>query len=344
MGMRVVPASSRPARTVGRAILCAVLSGAISLGAAALARAQTPYNSITLDWTAPGDDGNVGQVSSYELRYSTTAVAQDTTSWWNGVPSGQRLTLGPPLSAAGDPDSYTVTGLTQGTTYYFVLRALDEVANISGFSNVAVGTTQTCNAPTTAPGQFDAVADTGQVTVTWDTSSIDPLAVSLKLYRGQGTSGPLNLYRTLSPTSSPFVDGSLQSGTTYRYRATWMGSACEGSPTSIVSVTTPGLPPPPPPPADAGGSAIHAYPNPASGSIRLVIDVAGSASQAVVIRLFDMNGHWVATLANGTYPPGPNETIWGRVGRDGQVVVPGYYELLGTVGAARVRERLVLIP
>ncbi len=87
--------------------------------------------SITLTWTAPGDDGDVGTASQYDLRYSTSLI---TEANWNqatsvsGVPSPQ---------SAGSAESFTVTGLTPGTTYYFAIKAADEMANWSTLSNVA---------------------------------------------------------------------------------------------------------------------------------------------------------------------------------------------------------------
>jgi hypothetical protein len=321
---------------------------ACGLFAASHADAQaTVYNSLTLNWVAPGDDGTTGQVSSYYLRYSTSAPA-DTDSitvagWWNGVPLSQRITLGPPLAAAGATDQTVVTGLAQGTTYYFALRAVDDAFNVSAFSNVATGTTQTCNPPTTAPPGFAAVADTGQVTTSWGTAT-DPQAVSVHLYRAQGTSGAWSLRQTLPLGTLSYLDTSVSAGTQYRYRAAYMGALCEGPFTSTMTVTTPGTPPAPAPPAAPTDSKIHAYPNPANGSLRLVVDVQATTAMPVYIRLFDLNGHWVATLVDGTYPPGTVEVPWGRVGRDGRTVGPGYYEILGTVGITRVRERLVLLP
>lgn len=345
MRMNAAPAGSSRFGRTAQALLVVALSVIFVVYTPSPAAAQNPYNSLTLTWIAPGDDGNSGQVSSYQLHYSTSAISgTDTTGWWNSTPSPQRITLGPPLASSGSPDSYVVSGLTQGTTYYFVLRALDEVANISGFSNVAVGTTQTCNPPTSMPGNFSAAADTGQVLLSWNSTS-DPLAVSLNLYRWQGSTPSSTPYRTLSASSTSYLDTGVSAGTTYHYRAAWMGSACEGPSTSVATATTPGTPAPPPPPSSGdAGSSIRAYPNPASGSIRLVIDVTSGYPKAVLVRLYDMNGHWIATIADGNYSPGANEVTWNRIGRDGQRVAPGYYELLGTVGTAKVRERLVLLP
>ncbi|MEK7317311.1 MAG: hypothetical protein AAB011_14110 [Candidatus Eisenbacteria bacterium] len=322
-----------------------ILMAAASIAATSALAQTTPFNSLTLLWLASGDDGNQGQVSSYQLRYSTSPVGSDTTTWWNStVPPSQRLTLGPPLAPAGAPDSTTVTGLTPGTTYYFILRALDETSNISDYSNVASGTTATCSAPTAAPALFDAVADTGQVSVSWGTTS-DPLAVSLHLYRAQGTTGSWSQIRDLSVGTISFVDTAVSPGTTYRYRAAYMGPTCEGPSTATKTVTLPGTPaPPPPPPSTASASKIHVYPNPASGSLRIVVDVQSATPMAVDIRLYDMSGRWVATVVDGTYPPGSTEVPWNRAGRGGQTVAPGYYELLGSVGNTRVRERLVLLP
>lgn len=334
--LRAFSAGTSRARTL--------LIGGLLLGAASAEAQTNPYNSLTLSWVAPGDDGDQGQVSSYELRFSTSAVGVDTTAWWAGVPPSQRLTLGPPLAPAGATDQTVVTGLAQGTTYYFVLVARDDAFNTSAFSNVAVGTTQSCNPPTTAPPSFAAVADTGQVATSWGANT-DPNAVSVHLYRAQGTSGWWGLLQTLAIGTTSYLDTSVAPGTIYRYRAAYMGALCEGPTTSVAQVTVPGTPAPAPPPSTANSpSRVHAYPNPASGSLHVVLEVGAAASMPVYLRLFDLNGHWVATLVDGTYPPGSTEVPWNRVGRDGRTVGPGYYELLGTVGITRVRERLVLLP
>ena len=34
--------------------------------------------NLTLNWTAPGDDGSTGTATSYDLRYSTTPISNDS--------------------------------------------------------------------------------------------------------------------------------------------------------------------------------------------------------------------------------------------------------------------------
>jgi len=99
--------------------------------------AQVP--SITLDWTAPGDDGNVGTASTYEMRWSTSKP--DTTTlaamenWWSTATAVSAM---PAPLPSGTTQSKTVPGpFVTGTTYYFVIKACDEVANCSAYSNVA---------------------------------------------------------------------------------------------------------------------------------------------------------------------------------------------------------------
>lgn len=92
--------------------------------------------TATLTWTAPGDDGNVGQVALYDLRFSTLPIATEAdfaaATPAPGMPSPQ---------IAGSPQTAVVGGLTPSTTYWFALKSRDEALNWSGLSNVPDGTT-----------------------------------------------------------------------------------------------------------------------------------------------------------------------------------------------------------
>ena len=87
--------------------------------------------SVTLAWTAPGDDGDVGTCDRYDLRWATdsTALIDDFTSQQGGP-----LPMVPQES--GSTESYTVTGLDSESVYFFAVKAADEAGNWSPLSNV----------------------------------------------------------------------------------------------------------------------------------------------------------------------------------------------------------------
>lgn len=143
-----------------RLTLYLAVSAAAVLGVcltAATASAQTSADSsVVLLWTAPGDDGTTGTAARYDLRYRTVAISgTDTLTWWNAATPAAGL---PTPRPSGSTDSVRVRGLTPLTTYYFVIRAADEVPNWSGFSNLAVKTT---SGDATAPAAVADLAVTG---------------------------------------------------------------------------------------------------------------------------------------------------------------------------------------
>jgi len=97
---------------------------------------ESTINSVTLIWTAPGDDGNVSTASTYDIRYSTSEI---TDANWA---SATQCTGEPAPQSAGSTESFVVTGLSAGTTYYFALKTANEVPNWSDLSNVPSGTTE----------------------------------------------------------------------------------------------------------------------------------------------------------------------------------------------------------
>ena len=129
---------------------------------ASLATVEATPNSITLNWTAPGDDDNSGTASQYDIRYSTSTI---TDANWG---SATQATGEPSPSAAGTAESFEVTGLAPSTTYYFAIKAADEVPNWSPLSNIAVQTTSDENTPPVAVANLavQSAASTS-ITITW---------------------------------------------------------------------------------------------------------------------------------------------------------------------------------
>jgi hypothetical protein len=150
-------------------LIIAFVAGVLLLGMLRpqAAHAQTSADStVVLQWTATGDDGSTGRANSYDLRYRTVAITGvDTTSWWNAATT---VTGEPVPGNSGVTDSMRVRGLNPATTYYFVIKAADEVPNWSGFSNVAVKAT---GGDAVAPGTIADLSVTGttatSVSVRW---------------------------------------------------------------------------------------------------------------------------------------------------------------------------------
>ena len=85
---------------------------------------------MALKWTAPGDDGNLGIATAYDLRYSNAPI--NTSNFSSATPVSPQ----PVPAVAGTSQSYVVFNLSPGTNYYFAIKARDEVGNWSALSNV----------------------------------------------------------------------------------------------------------------------------------------------------------------------------------------------------------------
>ncbi|HHL72334.1 MAG TPA: T9SS type A sorting domain-containing protein [Bacteroidetes bacterium] len=96
---------------------------------------STGSTSIGLQWTAPGDDGSTGQASSYDIRYSTAPITGANFA------SATVATGAPAPSVAGTTESFTVTGLVAGNSYYFAIKTTDDAGNVSAVSNSPMGST-----------------------------------------------------------------------------------------------------------------------------------------------------------------------------------------------------------
>ena len=103
-----------------------------------LAATNVTTNSITLSWTAPGDDGIIGTAQDYDVRYATAGVIASTADF----SSATQVQAEPAPKIAGSAETFIVTGLMPGTTYFFGIKAADEAGNVSGLSNCV--SAQTC--------------------------------------------------------------------------------------------------------------------------------------------------------------------------------------------------------
>jgi Leucine-rich repeat (LRR) protein len=98
-----------------------------------LAVVNVTTNSITLQWTAPGDDDTVGYAQEYDLRVSYDSITADNFSQTFRITGD----LGPLPSRMTQQD--VVDNLQPDSIYYFALKSRDDADNWSAISNCARG-------------------------------------------------------------------------------------------------------------------------------------------------------------------------------------------------------------
>lgn len=111
---------------------------------------------IVLTWTAPGDDGDTGTATGYTIRRSLASQTEWTFA--HGTDIGA-----PAPVAAGAPQTWTVSGLDAGVTWFFGLTAIDDHGQVSGLSNISSATPGDTSNPTVA---ITSVVDGQHLTAT----------------------------------------------------------------------------------------------------------------------------------------------------------------------------------
>ena len=144
---------------------------------AGLISSEPTCSTITISWTAPGDDGDVGIANQYDIRYSTSMI---TEANWN---LAIQVTGEPSPQPAGSLEAFTITGLEPSTLYYLAIKAADEVPNWSNMSNVIVCSTLDIIPP--APID-DILASTGvnagELNLVWTAPGDDSLTGTASAY------------------------------------------------------------------------------------------------------------------------------------------------------------------
>ena len=169
---------------------------------------------------------------------ATAGDAQVSLSWDAPVPNGGPKASGYNVykgtSPGGESDSpvnsslltsttYTVTGLTNGSTYYFTVKAVNfdviSVKRVANGASVGQASCEVSATPATVPGppaQLTAAPGDRQVTLSWNAPASDG---------GSQISG-YNVYQGTSPggeSSSP-VNSSLVTSTSYKVTGLTNGS------------------------------------------------------------------------------------------------------------------------
>ncbi len=214
------------------------------------AQAQQAWNSVTLDWTTPGDDSLTGTASQFDIRYSTSTITpanfNSATRWTSGVPAP---------TAPGTRQSVVITGLNPSTTYFVAIKTGDEVPNWANISNVVSKTTSAAPdvvRPAALTLGTSGVTDS-TVTLTWTAVGDDSLTGTATSYDVRYSTSPITTANWASATTVTGEPTPTAAGTTQSYMVRNLGrqvtyyfaakvtddSANPSALSNVLSVTTP---------------------------------------------------------------------------------------------------------
>jgi parallel beta-helix repeat protein len=93
---------------------------------------RTSNEKANIKWQSMGDDGAVGIVDHFDLRYCHEMVSEKN---WDQCISAKGL---PYPQESGTVQNYTMRGLSPDKAYFFAIRAYDSSGLCSGISNVSI--------------------------------------------------------------------------------------------------------------------------------------------------------------------------------------------------------------
>ena len=194
--------------------------GYVAPGAPLIIGASTGNGSVALVWSAPTDSG--GGVSGYNIYAGTIANGE------SALPVNATLIGG---------TSYVVTGLSNGLTYYFTIRAV----NPAGMSLPSV---QFSARPATTPSSPLALlgrsGSPSGVALSWNAPSSNggALVTSYVIYRSTAPGREVR-WATVSCSSSScsFNDVTTSKGTIYYYRVAAINSIGTSAPSNQTFAT-----------------------------------------------------------------------------------------------------------
>lgn len=201
------------------AILAVMLAICLSILAGCGPGTITPLAAVPVNLTATAGNAEVALAWTASSGATSYNVKRATDS---GGPYTQ--------IASGTSTSYTDSSVTNGTTYYYVVSALN-AGGESANSAAASATPQSPNLPA-APANLAATPGNAQASLTWSASTG---ATGYNLKRATSSGGPYTQIAMLATTS--YVDTGLTNGTTYYYVVSAVNASGEGANSTQVSVT-----------------------------------------------------------------------------------------------------------
>jgi fibronectin type 3 domain-containing protein len=187
--------------------------------------------------------------------------------------------------------SYSNTGLSASTTYYYVVSAVNANGESSNSTQASATTQdQQDTTPPAAPTGLAATAGDATVSLDWANNSESDLA-GYNVYRAT-SSGGYGSALVSGLTSSSYTDNAVTNGTTYYYIVTAVDTSSNESPDSAEASAAPT--------ASCSPTAITPYLQIDGGSWQLASDVTLNAGQSIILGPQPVSGgSWSWSGPNG---------------------------------------------
>lgn len=237
--------------------------------------------------TVPAAPGNVTAAGGNKQATISWAAVSGATSYNLYYATTTGITVATGTKIAGVTSPYIQTGLSAGTTYYYIVTAVNSVGESAPSTQVNAATNAPPPSVPLAPGGVTATGGAKQVTISWASSSG---ATSYNIYWSR-TAGVTTVTGTkIAGATRPYIQTGLLDGTTYYYIVTAANSTGESAASSQVSAVT-NAPLPTVPSVPAGVTAM-------GGAKQVTISWSAVASAT------SYNVYWSTvtgvTKANGT--------------------------------------------
>jgi fibronectin type 3 domain-containing protein len=177
--------------------------------------ASAGNGQVVLTWSASAVTSGYGDATGYTVWRSTTSGAGYV-----------KIT-----PAAITSTTYTDTGLTNGTIYYYVIQATNNVGN-SAYSAQASATPAAAGSVPGTPAGLSATAGSLQIVLSWTPTAG---AASYSIYRSLSSGGTYTQVATTN--TAGYTDSTVSNGTAYYYKITATNGYGTSGYSSIVNAT-----------------------------------------------------------------------------------------------------------
>lgn len=278
--------------------------------------------------TGGGTGGSVATIPTPPVASATAGNTQNTITWpvvtgatsyniyWTNNPAASATVRASGTKIPAVTSPYNHIGLTNSSTYYYVITTVNSVGESNPSNTVAA--TPLASLPLATPASLSAIAisttSAAQINLNWTAAGG---ATSYNIYSSIAPNPaitPANLVAATASTS--FSHTALTTNTTYYYKVTAIINASESNPSNTASATTPPLIP----------TGLVAT---ASGTRQINLSWSPTVG-ATSYNIYYSTTSNLVTKTNGTLIPNVVGTSYNHAG-----LTPGttYYYSIATVGS-----------